>query len=52
MKVDSELNVEFLVLRGVVTIRVKGRGGIVCAKYTAVMGIEKAEDGGVHQSLS
>jgi len=46
MKADSELNVEFLILRGVVTIRVKGRGGSMCAMYSVVVGIEKAEDGG------
>jgi hypothetical protein len=44
-KVDGKLNVVYLILRGVVAIRVMGRAGSICAIYSVVMGIGKAEDG-------
>ena len=44
-KADSDLNVECLISTGVETVRVKGRAGNMCAVYSVVMGIGKAEDG-------
>ena len=44
-KADSDLNEECLISTGVVTVRVKGRAGSMCAVYSVVVGIGKAEDG-------
>jgi len=44
-KADSDLNVECLISTGVVTVRVKSRAGSMCAVYSVVVGIGKAEDG-------
>ena len=44
-KVDSDLNVECLMSTGVVGVFVKGRAGRMCAVYSVVVGIGKAEVG-------
>ena len=42
---DSDLSVECLISTGVVTALVKGPASTMCAVYSVIMGIGKAEDG-------